>query len=297
MYAAALSSGLFLGACSGQDAASPPASPSDSPSLVVGIDPAISSASIVDGPGAAMGAALQSLKDKKISGFLKTIVPSSELNEMRASWKKQKAEEVSAEEEAEFQAMIGMFTGEGAEDMLFSMAQPKLKDVQEQLNGLSMMLPMMASGALQEAGAPAEANAMVGQFSAKIAKLDVTDEKKLRKAIGVLVTSARSLKIKSIKDVQALSFDEILERGDVLYGGLIDILDVYGLSPQETLKSMQCKVISTEGDLAKLEMTFSLFGSEPQTVPFEMERLEGQWVPKKPEPTQEVEPGRAHMAR
>lgn len=242
-------------------------------------------------PDGAMGAALLSLQGRSIAGFLQTVVPASELTEARASWEEKRKEEITEEDEAEFQKMISMATRDGAEDVLFSMAQPHLKDVQQQLGMLPMMLPMIAGGALKEAGAPEEATAMLGEFATKLSTLDVVNEDKLRDAIGILVKSARLLEVQSLKEVQALDFDQILSRSDVLYGGVVDILGVYGLSPQETIDSMKCKVVSTEGDVAQMEMTFSLFGAEPKTVPFEMEKLDGRWFPKKLEAPEAVEAG------
>ncbi|MEM8712316.1 MAG: hypothetical protein AAGG01_15300, partial [Planctomycetota bacterium] len=99
----------------------------------------------------------------------------------------------------------------------------------------------------------------------------------------------RKLDLDSVQDVQALDFDELLGRADIAYAGLIDMLDVYGLSPQSTLDSMKIKLISSEGDLAQLEATFSLFGMDPETVPFEMERIDGRWFPKEPESSEVVD--------
>lgn len=297
MYAAALSGGFFLTACSceeGCDLGADAQVGQVSPSQMVGVNPAISSADVFATPDSAMTVAIQSLKSKKVSGFLMSVLPDEDLQKMRDGWKDAQSKPVSAEDDKEFQSFMGMATAEGAEEMLFMMAKPYLSDVQEQIQGLTMMLPMMAAGALEGADVPPETDAMIGQFASQITKLDVTDEAKAREAIGVFVKAARALDVASATELQKLSFDEMMGRVDIAYAGLIDILGVYDLSPQKTLESMNVKLVSTEGDLAQMEMTFSLFGSEPQTMPFEMERLDGRWFPKKPE---ESDSGSQGLAR
>ncbi|QDV09420.1 hypothetical protein Poly30_49780 [Planctomycetes bacterium Poly30] len=298
MYAAALSSGFFLAACSCEDGCDVGASAMASPSQMVGIDPGISSADVFTTPDSAMTVALRSLKEKKISAFLQSVVPQAELAKMRDGWKKAQSEPVSPDEDKEFQAFMGMATAEGSEEMLFLMVKPYLKDAQEQLQGVTMMLPMMAAGALENADVPAETGAMIGQLSAKLAKLDITDEDKAREAIGVFVKAARALDVETASEIKALSFEDMLGRVDIAYAGLIDILGVYDLSPQKTLESMSVKMVSTEGDHARMEMTFSLFGAEPQSMPFEMERIDGRWFPKpSQEAAEEPEMGTSRLAR
>jgi len=210
------------------------------------------------------------------------------MKEMRSQWEAKRKEPLPEGSDKEFQGFMDLVTAKGAEEMLFGMARPYLKDAQEQVDGLAMMLPMMAAGALQEAGAPDEAGAAVGTLAQKLQSLNVADEAKAKEAIAILCSSMRQLDLGSANEIQALEFDEVMSRVDVLYGGVIDILGVYDLSPQETLESMQVKLVSAEGELAQLEMTFSLFGMEPQTVPFEMERLDGRWFPKEPEADADV---------
>ncbi|MFT5733738.1 MAG: hypothetical protein ACI80K_003358 [Paracoccaceae bacterium] len=283
MYAAALSGGFFLSACSCEEGCDVPESTTVPTSQMVGVSAGITGAEVVGSPDSVMRAALQSLRKKQISGFFATILPPEEFEEMREGWKDAKSKPVPERDDKEFQSFMGMATAEGAEETLFMMVKPFLEDAQEELQGMTMMLPMLAAGALENTDVPPEAHAMVGQLATEIASLDITDEAKARRAISVFVKAARDMKVTSGVEMQALSFEEVMGRADVAYAGLIDILDVYGLSPQKSLESMTVKTVSTEGDSAVLEMTFSIFGGKPQTVPFEMERLDGRWFPKPPE--------------
>ena len=107
------------------------------------------------------------------------------------------------------------------------------------------------------------------------------------------MTAARALKIKSGKDLQVLSFDEVMDRADIAYAGVVDILGVYGLSPDAMMKSIRVETVSTSGDIAEMKLTFSLFGKEQESVPFQMERIDGRWFPKAPEKSAQVDDGLA----
>lgn len=279
VYTAAISSGLFLAACSGENCSVS----SDAVSAVVGVNPGVSGVAIASAPDSTMTAAIDALRKKELSSFLQSVVPPSEIDKMRQSWSEAKKEEINPDEDAQFQAFMTMATAEGAEDTLFMMVKPYLKDVQEQVEGMSQMLPFMMAGALSDANVPQETQAMLGEFTQKITDIDFASEDKARRAVGIFVTTARALKVTSGKQIQSLSFDEVMGRADLAYAGVMDILSVYGLSPENMMKSMSVKTISTEGDLAKMEMTFSLFGMDPETVPFEMERIGGRWFPKAPQ--------------
>ena len=277
VYAAALSSGLFLTACSGENCV--PCA--DGVSAMAGVDPIVSSAVVMSAPDTTMTTALDALRDRRLSSFMQAVMPPSEVEAMRKSWSDTKKQDVQGED-AEFQVFMTMATAEGAEETLFMMLKPYLADVQEQVEGLTQMLPFMVGGALSKANVPQETQAKLTEFAQGITDIDFASEEKARRAVKIVVTAARALNVLSAKDLQALSFDEVMGRADVAYAGVLDVLGVYGLSPDAMMKSMSIETVSSEGDLAQMEMTFSLFGMDPETVPFEMERIDGRWFPKKP---------------
>ncbi len=289
VYAAAVSSGLFLTACSGESCTTG----ADAVTAMVGVNPGISGVAATSAPDTTMTAAIEALKKRQLSTFLGTVMTPSDLDGMRQSWAEAKKEELNPDEDAQFQAFMTMATAEGAEDTLFMMVKPHLKEAQEQVGGMAQMLPFMMAGALQDANVPQETQAMLGDVAKSITDIDFGSEDNARRAIGIFVKTARALDVKSGKEIQSLSFDEVMGRVDTAYAGVIDILGVYGLSPEGMMKSMSVKTVSTEGDLAQMELTFSLFGMDPETVPFEMERIDGRWYPKAPEKDDQTATGLA----
>lgn len=250
-----------------------------SSSVAVGGGSIDSAVEMPAGPEGAFALAMKGLRARKVSQFISTVAPSSALNEMKAGWDKKRKDKVDPQEDQEFQQFMGMLTADGAEDLLFMMAQPQLAEAQQQLGMLAAMAPMMAAGALEESGAPADTMALLEPLSAKLSKLDIGSEEKCKKAIGILCSTARSMELSSLSDVQKLDFDELMSKADVGYGLVMDVLDVYGLSFDEALDSMEAKTLSVKDGRAQMEVTMTLFGQPMSPIPFEMvQDADGRWT-------------------
>ncbi len=237
-------------------------------------------------PEAAFTSAMKGLKARKVSQFISAVAPSSALDEMKSGWEEKRKEKFTEQEDQEFRQFMGMVTADGAEEMLFMMAKPQLAEAQQQLAMMSAMVPMMAAGAMEESGAPMDAMSLMEPMTAKLAKLDIASEEKCKEAISILCTAARSMKLESLSDIQKLDFDGLMGKSDLAFGMVMDVLDVYGISFDEALDSMEVKTISMESGTAQMEVSVTLFGTKSSPIPFEMVKdADGRWTmpEKKPE--------------
>ena len=75
-------------------------------------------------------------------------------------------------------------------------------------------------------------------------KADITDEGKLKKAIGILCRTARDVDLKTLDQFAALDFYQLLDKGDIAVGGLKDMLDVYGMDIDKFLNSVEAKTVT-----------------------------------------------------
>ncbi|MEM1449244.1 MAG: hypothetical protein AAF957_09595 [Planctomycetota bacterium] len=263
-----LASALLLPACGGGESAS------------IGVGPGGGSAETPDGT---LELAFDHLENKRISSFLMLMAPPPELQRMKDEWAEMQRKPLEQAEDAQFRQMMGMLTADGAEDTLFAMVQPNLAEAQKQIGMVAGMAPMMAAGAIQESGAPADTLVMVETIGAKLAGIDIANEKKAKKAIAIVCKAARKIDVKSGAEMQKLSFEQAMKKADIAYAGVVDALAVYGLDFDETFESLEARVLSTAGDTAEVEVSVSLFGLEKKTVPVTMERKAGRWYPKKDE--------------
>lgn len=77
--------------------------------------------------------------------------------------------------------------------------------------------------------------------------------------------------------MQGLSFEQALERGDVVLAGVKDVLEVYGFSIDGLLASVQARTVKQSGDSATVEISYSLLGVR-NTHQAEMVRVADRWV-------------------
>lgn len=280
---------ILLPACGGDGTASIGVGPSG------GTSGGATSASTAS-PDGTIEAAFDHLQNKRVSSFIKLMAPPAELTKMQEGWAEMRKKPIEDAEDAQFQQMMSMLTADGAEDKLFAMVQPKLAEAQQQIGTLAGMAPMMAAGAIQKTGAPEDTLAMVESIGQKIAKMDIASADNAKKAIAIVCKAAREINIPNGAAMQKLSFDQGLAKADIAYGAIVDALAVYDLDFTSTFESVDATVVSTEGDVAEIEVSVSLFGFAPQTVPVTMERKDGRWFPRKEE-TDETPSDTTGMAR
>jgi len=230
-------------------------------------------------PEAAFTAAMQGLKGRKLSQFISLMAPSGALGEMKSGWEMKRKQKLNDHEDQEFRQFMGMLTADGAEAALFLMAKPQLEEAQQQLAMMASMAPMMAAGAIQESGAPADTMALLEPVAAKFASLDIASEEKCKEAIGVLCKAARAMELESLQELQKLDFDDMMGKADIAYGMMMDVLAVYDISFDEALNSMEVKTVSMENGAAQMEVTMMLFGKRTSPIPFEMVKgTDGRWT-------------------
>ncbi len=225
----------------------------------------------------AFEASLAALEDGEFSAYLERAASKVQLEQMKASWAQQRQVAPSPDEAAQFRQMMAVLTAKDAEEQVFGFVAPQLAMIEEQAAGFADMLPMLVGGLGGQQAAPA-VDALVA-LGDRLPTLGLSDEKKLKQAIRVVTGAARKLGLKELDAVRALDFDDLLDKADVLYGGVNDLLEVYGLSLEETLASTEVKVQSASENQAVLEVSYSLFGGPRQMSTLEMMRVDGRWVP------------------
>jgi hypothetical protein len=231
------------------------------------------------------GAVMQwvaALKKDDLSALLKNATTDAEFTKLRADWSKQMSEAPSAEEKAQFAMTMTMLTAPDAENALMLKVEPELAKMKPQVDMLLGMFEGMASAAMASSATLTPQEQEQGRVAVQaivetLRKNDITDPGRARKAVGIVCKTARKLELKSLEDVQKLSFDAALARGNHLLAGTKDLLDVYGFSVDGVLTSIQARTLTQSGDKATVEVRYTLMGIE-RTQQTEMVRVGGRWV-------------------
>lgn len=239
-------------------------------------------------PDSAVEAQISALRAGQFSSAFMASIPPAMVKQMRTQWSAKMAEPASEEDRANFAEMITELTADGAEDAIYAKIEPDLLKFQE---SAAMQMPMyvgmgrgiLAAGVQQREDLSAEqktqAMASIDAFAKWAESAQFADPALAKQAIGQVCKAARNLNLRSIDDVRALSFDEAVKRGDVLFVAVKDILGTYGFKIDDVLATAKTEVVSQTGDSAKVKVSYTMFET-PLSFESEMVELDGRWYGK-----------------
>lgn len=233
-------------------------------------------------PDAAVMQWVQALKEDDLAALVKSASTDAELTKMRAEWSSKMSEEPTYEERAQFAKTLEMLTGSDAEDELMAKVEPELAKMKPQVDMMLGMLEGMAANALASSEKLSPEEQEQGRLAVQalvvtLRQNDITDPVRARKAVGIVCKTARKLELKSVEDVQKLSFDRALERGGHLLSGVKELLAVYSFSTDILLSSVKARTVVQTGDKATVEISYTLLGTQRHQNT-EMVRVGGRWV-------------------
>jgi hypothetical protein len=257
---------LVLTACHGKDDASQPGSST---------------------PEGAVQASVELLKAGDFNGLWKHALPPADYATMRADWHQlvQNPQPVTAEDRARFNQALQELTAPDAENKLYAELQPKLTTMEQQYKD---QLPVLVSvgEALLKNGVAQNKTLTVEQKTQANAVLDVLtpwaqqtpwfDQAKAKQAVGIAVTTARKLDLKSPEQVRTMDFDTTMAKYSVGFAGAKQLLGIYGLSVDDTLNSIKVTPIDNSNGHARVKIDYTLLG-KPLSTESKLVQQDGRW--------------------
>jgi hypothetical protein len=236
-------------------------------------------------PDGAFLASVTAMKSNDIKSLIKNSLSQAQYNDLVTEFENNKTGSFSESDKAQFAQAVAMLTADGAEDNLFNMIKPQLDQVRPMM---SMMLMMDKDQIMQNFGVEQmlpedqreSAMAVAGAAIDWVKDNDVLSEDKAKAAIATLVDTAKALNMTSLDDVQNMSFDQALDKGSIAFGGMKNIFNVYGISMDDMLDSVEVNTVDVQGDKATMNVSFDVFGETVNQV-MTMVNKEGVWVNEK----------------
>lgn len=237
----------------------------------------------MDSPDGALMSMVNSLKNNDIKALMQMSMSTEEYDKAVADFENKKNGPTDAQK-AQFAQTMQMLTSEGSVDQIMAMITPQLEQVKPQFSMMLMMGKGMAAQSIQSNPDVPEdqketainvANAMIDFLSNN----DVLSEETTRKAVTAAVETAKSLNISSLDELQAMSFDQAMNKAGVVMGGFKNVIDVYGISIDDLLDSIEVSDVVESGDTATMKVAYSFLGQDfSQEV--SMQKVNGKWKPK-----------------
>lgn len=238
-------------------------------------------------PVAAIEGTVDQLQANDFNKLLKHALPPADYANLRADWQKheQDANPITPEDRVKFSAMVQKFTAPDAEKELYSELQPKLTAMQQQYSDqlpvlLKMSTAFLKNGVAQNqrlsAAQKVQAESMLDVLGPWVEKTPWFDQAKAKQAVTVTVATARKLDLKSPEQLRTMDFDTAMTKYSVAFVGAKQLLQIYGLSLDDTLKSVKVSEVSRDKDRAVVKISYTLLG-KPLASESTVVRENGRW--------------------
>ncbi len=274
---------LSLAACGGDaPAATAKATGSIAQPKVAQVAAVVSSANM--GPAQVSMEIARLAKINDLKGMMTLAMPAPALKKMVDSWETKRSEPITDSDRKEFADGIAKLTALGAIDQLMALAEPQLAQAKPQMAfyvpmGIGFLQQGIAANADMTDVQKKQATEMVGALQGWATKTDLTDPNRLRKALTELAVGVKATNITTLDQLQALSFDQMLGKGGVLFGSMKRAFNAYDLNMDEMFTSLKAEQISMTGDTALVKTSITFLG-QPISSEAQMVRSDGHWYSK-----------------
>ncbi len=241
-------------------------------------------------PAKSVLSSIHLLQKGQFDALLQQLLPPAEYRRMRAFWTARHARlgQASARDRARFARAMAELTAPDANQRIWSRIQAKLRQMDPQTRArLPLMIGMgqlmlstrisqadqLSPDQKQQAGDVLEA---VGSWAQKT---DWTDQDRIRRVVGVVTATARKLDLGTLDQVAALDYAQAMRKYAVVWSGLKQALDVYGLSLDQTLDSVTARTLQSDAHTATVRVDYTLLG-KPQHLTVDMIRIDNHWYDK-----------------
>ncbi|HTV86279.1 MAG TPA: hypothetical protein VME63_12775 [Dyella sp.] len=238
-------------------------------------------------PEAAVEQSVTLIKNGDFAGFWKQALPAADYANLRADWKLQPMDHkpITDEERARFASAVQQLTEPDAQAKLYQQLQPKLAQMEQQYHD---QLPVMIGigQAILTTGIAQSKTLTEDQKQQARDALNVLlpwaqqtpwfDQDKAKQAVGVVVTTARQLDLKSPDQLQNMDFDTAMKQYSIAYGGIKQLLTIYGLSVDDTLNSVKVSSQNVDHDHATVKIDYTLLG-KPLSASSQLVQVDGRW--------------------
>ena len=204
-------------------------------------------------------------------GLMKNRLPAADYARWREEWEQSHAHPVPASvaQQKQFAEIMQMLTEPGAEARLAKRLQPELS----KFRGDKRAPAPIFAGIIEAAGKQMiEESPQLGPAQQKLATqvlttlidwartTDFSDPKKAQKAIDLVCATARQLHVQTLEQWRALDYAQTMRNYGILWNGLENLLDIYGLDVAKSLTDADVQNSANDGTHATVKLDMSLAG-------------------------------------
>lgn len=238
-------------------------------------------------PEAAVQTSIDLLKAGDVDGLWKHVLPPADYANMRADWRLQQRDlpPPTARDRARFDEAMQKLTEPDAENRLYAELQPKLAAMEQQYKdqlpvlisvGDAMLKSVVAQSRTLSEAQKAQAGNVLDVLQPWAQQTPWFDRARAKQAVGVAVATARQLDLKDPGQLRTMDFDAAMGKYAVAWGGLRQLLAIYGLSVDDTLDSVRLTPLSNGNGHAVVRIDYTLLG-KPLSTESTLVQEDGRW--------------------
>lgn len=238
-------------------------------------------------PEAAVQQSVALIKAGDFAGLWKSALPPADYANLRNDWTRSRPDQhpMTEAQQAHFAAAIKQLTAPNAKTTLYAQLKPKLTQMEQQYHD---QLPVMIGigQAILTTGIAQDKSMTESQKQPLRDALNVLlpwaqqapwfDQDKAKQAVSVMVDTARQLNLKSIDQLQHMPFDAAMKEYALAFGGLKQLLAIYGLSIDDMLDSVKVTTLGIDHGHAHVKIDYTLLGKS-LSADTQLVLVDGRW--------------------
>ncbi|WP_233840043.1 hypothetical protein [Dyella sp. 2HG41-7] len=238
-------------------------------------------------PEASVEQSIALIKTGDFAGFWQHELPPADYANLRTDWTKPRPDQrpITDEDRARFAQSIQQITAPNAETTLYNQLKPKLVQMDQQYHdqlpvmigiGQAILTTGIAQNKTMTENQKQQARDVLNVLLPWAQQTPWFDQDKAKQAVGVVVTTARQLNLKSADDVLHMDFDTSMKQYAIGYTGLKQLLNIYGLSVDDVLDSAKVTTLSVDHGHAHVKIDYTLLG-KPLSTDSQLVLIDGRW--------------------
>ena len=238
-------------------------------------------------PEAAVEQSVTLIKNGDFDGFWKHALPPADYANMRADWTHANPNQrpITDDDRTRFTQAVQQLTAPDAETKLYDQLKPKLAQMDAQYHdqlpvmigiGQAIISTGIAQNKTMTEPQKQQARDVLNVLLPWAQQTPWFDQDKAKQAVGVAVVTTRQLDLKSADQLQNMDFDTAMKKYSVAYGGIKQLLTIYGLSVDDTLNSVKVTTVSQDNNQAHVKIDYTLLG-KPLSSDSQLVQVDGRW--------------------
>lgn len=240
-----------------------------------------------DTPEQSVQQSIALIKAADFAGFWKHALPPADYDTLKADWSHPRPDDhpMTPEERADFVSNMQQLTEPNAETKLYAQIKPKLAKLQAQYQDqvpvmIGIFQAIAATGVAQSKeltnAQKQQATEVVNVLAPWAQTVPWFDQNRAKQLVGVAVTTARQLDLKTPEQLKAMDFDTAMKKYSAGFVGVKQALAIYGLSVDDLLDSVKVTTLDSRNGHARVRIDYTLLG-KPLSTESELVQQDGRW--------------------